>query len=281
MTAPAGYLQPFQNDGYVVFPILFSDTELAILKDAQAVELAVEGPRRVVENDGKTVRSVYGSHETNEVLRRLACHPRLVEPARRMLKDEVYVYQFKINAKLAFGGDVWEWHQDYIFWQQEDGMPKPNAVTAAIFLDDVTEFNGPLFLIPGSHKEGVLSPLPLEKRLTSAGGPSPYEDSPEWVSNLTAQLKYSLDKECVARLVDSYGMVAPKGRKGTTLFFDPNMAHGSPGNISPFDRMLILITYNSVANVPMPMPGKEPRPEFLCSRDHRPIVPEADDVLVS
>jgi ectoine hydroxylase len=35
----------------------------------------------------------------------------------------VYIYQFKINVKAAFGGDVWQWHQDYIFWRNEDGMP--------------------------------------------------------------------------------------------------------------------------------------------------------------
>jgi len=31
-------------------------------------------------------------------------------------------------------------------------MPEARAMNVAIFLDEVNEFNGPLMLIPGSHK---------------------------------------------------------------------------------------------------------------------------------
>jgi ectoine hydroxylase len=73
-----------------------------------------------------------------------------------MLKSDANVHQFKINSKAAYRGDVWEWHQDYIFWQREDGMPTARVVNAVVFLDDVNEFNGPLLLIPTSHHLGVI-----------------------------------------------------------------------------------------------------------------------------
>jgi hypothetical protein len=41
---------------------------------------------------------------------------------------------------------------------------------------------------------------------------------------------------------------------------------------------MMIVTYNSVANVPVP-PG-EPRPEFIVSRDSRPLV-ASDAALVS
>ena len=62
------------------------------------------------------------------------------------------MHQFKINGKMAFEGDVWQWHQDYGTWKNDDLMPTERAMNVAIFLDDVNEFNGPLMFIPGSHK---------------------------------------------------------------------------------------------------------------------------------
>ena len=66
------------------------------------------------------------------------------------------MHQFKINGKMAFEGDVWQWHQDYGTWKNDDLMPTERAMNVAIFLDDVNEYNGPLMFIPGSHKKGVI-----------------------------------------------------------------------------------------------------------------------------
>src|SRR5262249_13160241 len=38
----------------------------------------------------------------------------------------------------------------------DDGMPEPRAMNIAVFLDAVMPINGPLFLIPKSHRQGVL-----------------------------------------------------------------------------------------------------------------------------
>ena len=48
------------------------------------------------------------------------------------------MHQFKVNAKAAFDGDVWQWHQDYGTWKRDDEMPEPRAMNIAVFLDDVT-----------------------------------------------------------------------------------------------------------------------------------------------
>lgn len=210
---------------------------------------------------------------TNEVARRLAYRPRILEPAMQILDGKVYIYQFKINAKAAFAGDVWEWHQDYIFWRNEGGMPTPRVVNAVIFLDEVNEFNGPLIFIPGSHKDGVIGVAAREAH------PSSYQTSPEWITNFTASLKYFLQKEVLATLVEKYGMVA-KGPAGSVLFFHGNIVHGSATNMSPFDRKIVIVTFNHIKNVPVPT-GKKPRPEFLANRDCTPAEPLADTALLS
>jgi ectoine hydroxylase len=265
-------LDSYEREGYLLLPELFSPAEVEILRDQLPGLLAENSERRVVEKGSGVVRSVYGSHSSNEVFRRLTRHPRLVEPAMQILGSPVYVYQFKINAKIAFLGDVWEWHQDYIFWQREDLVPAPDLVTISIFLDEVTEFNGPLLLVPASHKEGVI------ESSRTGNVPAGYEESPEWIANLTADLKYSIDKDNLSRLVDLSGIVAPKGPAGSVLFFHPNIVHGSVPNLSPYDRKIALVTYNRVDNLPAFQENR--RPEFLVSRDFTPVQPLADKALL-
>ena len=73
-----------------------------------------------------------------------------------MIGEKLYMHQFKINGKMAFGGDVWQWHQDCGTWINDDMMPEPRAMNVAIFLDDVNQFNGPIMFFPGSQKRRVL-----------------------------------------------------------------------------------------------------------------------------
>jgi ectoine hydroxylase len=96
-------------------------------------------------------------------------------------------------------------------------------------------------------------------------------DSPSWLSNLTADLKFALPHDLVGQLAGRLGLASATGRAGSLLVFDANVVHASPNNVSPFSRMVALVTYNSVHNVPRPVPN--PRPEFLASRDATPLTP--------
>ncbi|HET7228486.1 MAG TPA: phytanoyl-CoA dioxygenase family protein [Longimicrobium sp.] len=255
-------VRQFREDGYLLLPAAFSPEEVAEMNAELPAIFSEDTPARVLEKGTGQVRSVYGSHRTNELFGRVVRDPRLLEPARAILESDVYVHQFKINAKLAFVGEVWEWHQDYIFWQKEDGMPTSRVVNVTLFLDDVTEFNGPLLFIPGSHKAGVMDP---GKRKGDEG------DGPSWQADVAADLSYTLTKEMIAGWVAERGIVAPKGPAGSILLFDANVAHGSGPNMSPIDRKLLLATYNSVLNIPRD--GAKERPDFLCARDYTPVQP--------
>lgn len=270
----------YEKNGYLFLPGHLSRHEVETMQSELPSIFKEDSPRRVLEKEGQSVRSVYGSHTLNPVFGRLTRLPRIVGMAMQVVRSEVYVYQFKINMKSAFSGDVWEWHQDYVFWRNEDGLPKPRVANVAIYLHEINEFNGPLFLIPGSHREGVIEVAAKDAWFQSKKErPKPYQDSPAWVPNLTAKLKYSLDRNVVSGLVEKYGMVSPKGEAGSVLLFDGNIVHGSPSNISPFDRVVVFITFNSVENIPE---GREQRrPEFLVSRDYAPIMPLAEDAVLA
>jgi ectoine hydroxylase len=265
-------IEHYQEKGYLLLPSFFTKDEV----DTMLAELpglySLDDANRVLENDGKTVRGVHGPHLRNQVFRRLVRLPKLLKLAEQLLEGQVYVHQFKINAKQGMAGEVWEWHQDFTYWQIEDGMPEPMCTSMAIFLDEVTEFNGPLLFLPGSHRAGLY----IVNSATNP--PKNYEDKEQWIGTLTAKLKHTMDKENVKRLVQTHGMVAPKGPAGSLLIFHPNIVHGSVQNISPFDRNLAIIAYNRIDNVLNPV--KSPRPEFLACRDYTPLEPLEDSVLL-
>jgi ectoine hydroxylase len=159
------------------------------------------------ERSSDSVRSAIAPHLSDELFRRLSLHPRLVEPARTLLGGEVYLHQFKINAKEAHDGEIWHWHQDYRTWYEDDGMPEPTVLNATVFLDDVNEFNGPMMFVPGSHKDGRIDSdqtferVPEYGRLSADAVGSPYTN------------------ETINGLIEKNGIVAPKGVAGSTIFF--------------------------------------------------------------
>ena len=96
----------------------------------------------------------------------------------------------------------------------------------AVFIDEVNEFNGPLWFIPRSHKKGAIE---ASHDLTTTSYPL-------WM----------IDNDTIAKLVDQGGIVAPKGGPGSAIFFHGTLVHGSGPNMSPWDRQIIYVTYNSV-----------------------------------
>ena len=261
MLLHAGQVNHYWQHGYLPLEGWLDDEEVDRLRQELSTLLVADRPGTVRERDGRTVRALHGCHLWSPRFKRLTELTRIAGPAMQLLDAPVYVYQFKINMKAAFGGDSWRWHQDYIYWRNEDGMPAPKAVNVLICLDEITEFNGPLMLIDGSHRRGVIDVRPA---------PGGNEQQPEWMQHVSVALKYTLDAPTVTRLVHEGGLVAPKGRRGTVMLFHPNIAHASGPNLSPFDRTTAIVTYNSTANIPDRL--SDHRPEFLVSRDARPLV---------
>ena len=57
----------------------------------------------------------------------------------------------KLNMKSAGDGSAVEWHQDWAFYPHTND----DLLAVGIMLDDVDETNGPLCVLPGSHR-GVI-----------------------------------------------------------------------------------------------------------------------------
>lgn len=247
-------ISTFDKEGYLFLPGLFSEDEAAVLK--RESEAVYASDRKEVWREASGVaRTAFAAHTYNEGFRVLGAHPRLVDPVEQLLKGPVYMHQFKVNAKAAFDGDVWQWHQDYGTWKRDDEMPEPRAMNIAVFIDDVTAANGPLLFIPGSHKIGVVE----------AGHDQATTSYPLW----------TLDNAKVKELADEGGCVAPTGPAGSVLLFSSLLVHASPANISPFDRT---IAYLSLCHVDNHIRAFN-REEWIAHRDFTPITALDDNCL--
>jgi ectoine hydroxylase len=251
----------FERDGYLFFPGHFSPEETRALTDAVPDLYSKREAFNVREKGSDAVRTNFAAHLISEPFARLARHPRMVEPVMDLFGEEVYMHQFKINGKMAFEGDVWQWHQDYGTWLNDDLMPTERAMNVAIFLDEVNEHNGPLMFIPGSHRKGVVD---AKHDLTTTSYPL-----------------WTVDNDLIRQLVDRAGgrhggIVSPKGPAGSMILFHSCLVHASGSNLSPFNRVAVYLSLCAVSN----HIRRHKRPEYIAHRDFTPIELLPDDCLL-
>ena len=263
-------LEQFERDGYLFFPGLFSPPEIASLRPAVPELYARQEAYNVREKGTQSVRTNFAAHLYSEPFARLARHPRMIEPVQQLFDEPLYMHQFKINGKMAFEGDVWQWHQDYGTWKNDDLMPTERAMNIAIFLDDVTEFNGPLMFIPGSHKRGVID---ARHDLTTTSYPLWTIDN-DLIRQLVARGGGAGQFDAQGRHSGA-GIVAPKGPAGSMILFHSCLVHASASNLSPFDRVAVYLSLCAVSN----HIRRFKRPEYIAHRDFTPITTLPDDCL--
>ncbi len=251
-------LKEFDEQGYLFLPNLFSSEEMDLL-NAEVPGILAEKREEVVREKGADApRSAFYVQTWNPVYEMLARHPRLVEPGVQLLgSDRLYMHQFKINAKAAFDGAVWQWHQDYATWFADDDMPAPRAMNIALFLAEANEFNGPLMFIPKSHRRGR---LPAGHDVTTTSYPL-----------------WTIDKDTITRLVAEGGIVAPKGPPGSVLLFHGNLVHASGSNLTPWSRWIVYLSLNRCDNAIR----RFKRPTWIANRDFAPIQMLPDDCLLT
>ena len=248
-------LQDLETDGFIILPDCFSQAEVEAIRGRLSRLFAEDNEANVIERHSGEVRTAMGLHLRDDLFADLVRHPRLIEPALQILNEPVYVQQVKVNVKAAFSGEVWQWHTDFATHHEDDGVTLPLALNLHILLDEVTEFNGPLYFLPGSHRADE-HPSRLDDETTSY---------PLWVTDL----------DRVRDMANKHGMVSATGKPGTVLIFHDTLLHGSPNNMSPWDRSIFSLIVNPVSNAYT----APTRPDHKHHRDLTPIEPLSDDCL--
>lgn len=261
----------YEENGFLFIERFFAPQEVEAfmdeLKRLSAREEVRQAEESITEPDSAIVRSIFSVHRLSRLFSRLAQDKRVLDIVHYLLDDQVYIHQSRINFKPGFSGKEFYWHSDFETWHVEDGMPRMRAVSVSITLTENNEFNGPLMLIPGSHKKYIV-----------CVGETPDKHYKE---SLKKQQYGVPDEKSLRRLVEEGGIIAPKGAPGSIIFFECNTMHGSNNNMSPYPRSNVFFVYNSLQNaVQAPFSGLKPRPEFVAARKHiEPLQPVCPDYM--
>ena len=257
-------LNDLNRDGFLILPSLFTHDEVNASQSRMPALLSEDNEANIIEKDSGEVRTAMGLPLRDELIAKLVRHPKLVVPAMQIRDEPLYVQQVKVNIKAAFSGEIWQWHYDFATHHSDDGVPEPLALNLHIFLDDVNQFNGPLYFIPGSHKYGC-------HRAFHHTDTTSY---PLWV----------VDRDIVKTLINEAekinpdkGIVEATGPRGTALIFFDTLVHGSPNNMSPWNRSIFSLILNPISNAYT----REIRPDYKHHRDLSKVVSLSDDCLLT
>jgi ectoine hydroxylase len=249
--------------GFVLIRGIFSAAEIAVIN--RSIESYAQASHEgvVYEKNSPAVRAIHGPHLFNSFFLDLAKNRYLIEFSQKYLSDSIYIHQYKINMKRAMEGECWPWHQDYVYWKEGDHIETPQLINVSIALDDISMLSGPLCVIPGSHKFGDLTKYDGIARS-------------DWKKDVSSDLTYKINRESLLPLVERNGYEFLTCKAGDVIFFDPQLAHASSNNLSPFDRRLLIVTYNAVSNAPV---KKSKRPPFLCAVDFTPLTANSHEPI--
>lgn len=222
----------FERDGYLVIEDALDSEVLETLK--REFEQWVEESRSFSDNYGETIDgrprfSVQPGHSADKPgLRRISSPNELSENYLNAMRTSIAVdavtelfgpnlrfNNAKVNSKLPGAGTEVKFHQDFQFELHSNH----DLMSVLYFLDDVTLENGPLEVVPGSHK-GPLHNLWHDGVFTGA------------VDQPTAQWAQTNSVPCV-------------GPAGSACLMHTRLLHGSAPNRSEKPRTLFICAYNA------------------------------------
>lgn len=260
-------IDSYDEQGFVILDNVFTAEEIDSFQQEldrlRSDPQVKESSETITELSSNDTRSVFRVHENSPLFKSLSADKRLADLARYLLNDDVYIHQSRLNYKPGFQGKEFYWHSDFETWHVEDGMPRMRALSMSITLTENYEHNGPLMLIPGSHRQYVV-----------CEGQTPDNHH---LKSLKKQEYGVPSNQCLEALTAQGGIVSATSKPGSVIVFDCNVMHGSNGNITPFPRSNVFFVYNAVSNkVAKPFCNQAPRPEHICTRRNIQPLPKSN-----
>jgi ectoine hydroxylase len=220
------------DQGYLVLPALFDDSDLEPLRTA--ISKVLDLSRSVTASnhqfdleqghsaDNPRLRRVAYLDDLDETCWGLCADSMITDIAVDILGPNIRFRDLFINFKWADGGAGVKWHQDIAFY------PHTNVGTCQFLLalDDVDSSQGPLQVIPTSH-QGPIYPH--------------YDDHSEWTGAISPA---DLQAAGIDQAVELTGCA------GSLSVHHSCTIHGSAQNLSTKGRPMLVITYSAADAVP-------------------------------
>lgn len=229
----SGQVRQYQEEGYLILPAVFSLGEVQQMREEaerilalminSSLALAELNPRLDLRTrDGRqVVRKVQPINDLSEVLQHIANDPRLLEPMRGLLGCEPILMEEKLNYKQALAqpvdlpsrpdDDSFPFHHDWGYYRAQ-GYPK-ETLSSAVSLDQSTTANGPIRVIPETHRR-------------------------EWPLNHEGKGPEIADG--VFSAADAQDILAPAG---SVMLFHSALVHHSGPNQTPAPRRIMIYSH--------------------------------------
>ncbi len=221
----------YDRDGYLQVEDVFP---AQLVKDLQSVTRAYVDRARANALDGEkfdVIQSKTGvGHELRRIMdpefvhntydRAMRFEP-LIDLVQELLGGTVRFDHGKLNFKPPSGGAAVEWHQDWAFYPQTND----DMLAVGVMVEDCTLENGPLMVVPGSHKGQIYD----------------HHTNGHFTGGINAEyLNGVLEKA-----------VPVTGRAGSISVHHVRCLHGSTANRSDQNRPLLLFNYVAVDAFPI------------------------------
>ena len=171
--------------------------------------------------DAPRVRRIKAPHLHHPAYANLVGHRNIVAVLQDLWGPDIRFDTAKLNMKSAGFGAPVEWHQDWAFY------PHTNDDLAAVgvMMDDMGMENGPLMIVPGSHR-GPVFDHHAEGVFCGAMDPERHD-------------------------IDYSEAIPLTGRAGSITVHHVRAVHGSAPNVSDRDRRLLLLQFRSADAWPL------------------------------
>ena len=163
MALSSAEVAQYESRGYLLIENAVSGGQLQALR--QVTDRLIEASRDVTASNDQYDLDAGHSAEAPRLTRIKLPHKqdplywevlvgsRIREVLTDLLGPNVALNTAKLNIKAPGGGMAVEWHQDWAFYPHTND----DLLAVGLMLDDVDADNGPLQVIPGSHKGPVLA----------------------------------------------------------------------------------------------------------------------------
>ena len=257
----ARQIAQYRETGYLVVEDILDKTRLSQAR--QIIAEFVAGAAKVTQHDSvydlepthrpdaPRVRRIKTPHSNHPFFWELAKLPKLVAILEQLLGPSgVRLHGSKINLKAPQYGSPVEWHQDWAFYPHTND----DILAVGVMLDDMLLENGPLLVMPGTHK-GPVYDHHADGYFAGAMNPD------------AGDLDYS----------KAVALTAPAG---SMSFHHVRLVHGSAQNTSDRPRQLLLYEY--AAADAWPLMGVKDFEDFQTRQisGRRSIEPRLADVPV-
>ena len=224
-------IEQYRELGYLVVPGVFDAELLAEIR--RAVDAIVADAGKVTTHtdvydleeshtqQAPRVRRIKTPHKHFPFFAELTRNPRITGVLAQLIGSDLRLHGAKLNMKSAGYGAAVEWHQDWAFYPHTND----DVLATGLYLDDCDMANGPLLVVPGTHKGPVYD----------------HHADGYFVGAMAPEIE-GLD----------YAEAVPlTGKAGSMTIHHARLVHGSALNTSSKPRRLLLHEYTAADAWPL------------------------------